>query len=162
MMAVKNGQLDATLQDSTCRPVLSPAISGPEARGGRPSGGGTTSCPCASSINCSCNALDQGINVLLRSGEDARAAVRKYNIWRWKLRRNCPFDSEPCSPVGDAEESLSWARWSQALWATLLAAAGIAIGLSVLSMPLAIVIGLLVRWGGFTGRSRSDFVGGVR
>jgi polar amino acid transport system substrate-binding protein len=148
MMAVRNGQLDATLQDlpaarfyRTSFPTLE--LAGP------PVGRGYYVIYVRRGENALCDALNRGIARMIASGE-LRALYERYGIWtdaQNELPRLTPSNLAPQMPQ---ETARGW----RLIWRygpTLLQAASLTIILSVCSMPLAMAIGLAVALGRLYG-----------
>jgi polar amino acid transport system substrate-binding protein len=148
MMAVKNGQLDATLQDLPAArfytahyPTL--ALAGP------PVGRGYYVMYVRKDDQALCEALDEGISELVRSGELQRI-YEKYDIWTDAQNELIKLAKGP--PLSEMrQETLHGWRLLVRYGSTLLWAAGMTVLLSVTAMPLAIVMGLCVALGRLYG-----------
>ena len=147
MMATKNGQVDATLQDlpaarfyRTEYPTLD--LVGP------PVGRGFYVMYLRKGDVALRDALDRGIARLAQTGALKRLYER-YDIWTDAQKDIANTTTEEPGGKADAN-SHGWALIARYGW-TLLGAAGMTVVLSVISMPLAIVIGLLVAIGRLYG-----------
>ena len=149
MLAVANGQIDATLQDEpavrfyrTQYPSLAPA--------GPPVGRGLYVIYLRRGDRALKDALDREIGMLMASG-DLRRLYERYDIWteaQAQLAREAP---EAPSFAGAARESLRGWGLVRKYGPLLVEAAGMTVLLSVASMPLAMAIGLGVALGRLYG-----------
>lgn len=147
MMATKNGQVDATLQDLPAARFYRdeyPALD----LVGPPVGRGLYVMYLRKGDASLRDALDRGISRLAQTGALKRLYER-YGIWtdaQDELTQSAPEES---ASKADAT-SHGWSLIRRYGW-TLLGAAALTVVLSVISMPLAIVIGLLVAIGRLYG-----------
>lgn len=147
MMATKNGQVDATLQDLPAARFYSAEY--PELESvGPPLGRGLYVMYLRKGDEDLRDALDRGIVRLAQTG----ALKRLYDRWGiWTDAQNELSKSIVNEGAGSADNTTrGWALLTQ-YGPTLLASAGMTIVLSVTSMPLAIVMGLLVALGRMYG-----------
>ena len=148
MMAVKNGQIDGTLQDLPAARFYKSqyttlALAGP------PVGRGYYVMYVRKQDKALCDALDQGIESLIQSGE-LRRIYEKYDIWTDAQTELSDLGKGPPSTAMRQETLHGW----RLLWRygpTLLSAAGMTVFLSVTAMPLAVIIGLAVALGRLYG-----------
>jgi polar amino acid transport system substrate-binding protein len=148
MIAVKNGQLDATLQDLPAARFYAkqyPTL----ALLGEPLGHGYYVIYVRQGETALCDALNRGIARLLDSGE-LRAIYERYGIWTAAQEELDRWNAGPRDP-GLRQETLHGWRLIARYGPTLLSAAVITIFLSLTSMPLAMAIGLLVALGRLYG-----------
>jgi polar amino acid transport system substrate-binding protein len=148
MMSVKNGQIDATLQDLPAARFYSsqyPSLS----LAGPPVGRGYYVIYVRKDDKALGDAFDQGIEGLLRSGELQRL-YEKYNIWTDAQQELSQFNSASLSNAMRQESLHGW-RLLARYGSTLLSAAAMTVLLSVTAMPLAIAVGLLVALGRLYG-----------
>ncbi|MBX6311874.1 MAG: ABC transporter permease subunit [Isosphaeraceae bacterium] len=148
MMAVANGQMDATLQDLPAARFYQDRFPTLELAG-PPVGRGYYVMYLRKGDEALRDALNRGIERLLRSG-DLRRLYERYGIWtdlQDELAQKIAL-----APGGSATQE-SDRGWSLLVryGPTLLEAAGMTILLSVTSMPLAMVIGLLIALGRLYG-----------
>ena len=139
MMAVKNGQADATLQDLPAArfyrdeyPTLEFA--------GPPVGRGSYVMYVRKEDRALCDALDLGIQRLAKDGV-LRSLYERYGIWTDAQEA---LTTESRSGVAHSDATPRGLALIGRYGGTLAGAAGLTIVLSVVSMPLAIAIGLLV------------------
>ncbi len=150
MLAVKNGQADATLQDLPAArfyrkefDTLEPA--------GPPVGRGYYVIYLRKEDKTLCDALNRGIERLVRTGE-LKALYEKYGIWTNAQSELSRLGNDPDPDPGAApQETLRGLPLLQRYGATLLAAAAMTVFLSVLSMPIAMAVGLLIALGRLYG-----------
>jgi polar amino acid transport system substrate-binding protein len=148
MMAVKNGQIDGTLQDLPAARFYraqypSLVLAGP------PVGRGYYVMYVRQPDKDLCDALDKGIESLLRSGE-LRRIYEKYNIWTDAQEELERLNAGKLSSTMRQETLRGWPLLRR-YGPTLLWAAGMTVLLSVTAMPLAVAIGLLVALGRLYG-----------
>ncbi|MEO6810167.1 MAG: ABC transporter permease subunit [Isosphaeraceae bacterium] len=147
MMAVNNGQMDATLQDLPAARFYRKDYPG-LALVGPPVGLGHYVIYLRHGDEALRDALDQGIVLLIQSGQ-LRRLLEKYDIWTDKqtsLKLGAPGGSE----LATQETLRGWpllARYGP----TLIQAAGMTVLLSVTSMPLAMALGLFIALGRLYG-----------
>lgn len=147
MMAVANGQMDATLQDLPAARFYRKDYPG-LALAGPPVGLGHYVIYLRQGDEALRDALDQGIDRLIRSGQ-LRLLLEKYDIWtdeQESLRFGSPAGSEFA-----ARETLHGWHLLKRYGPTLIQAAGMTVLLSVTSMPLAMALGLFVALGRLYG-----------
>ncbi len=148
MMAVKNGQIDGTLQDLPAARFYRPQYPSLELAG-PPVGRGYYVMYVRQADKALCDALDRGIESLLRSGE-LRRIFEKYDIWTDAQQELAQLGAGLPSSKMRQETLHGW----RLLWRygpTLLWAAGMTVLLSVTAMPLAVAIGLCVALGRLYG-----------
>ncbi|WP_169976190.1 ABC transporter substrate-binding protein/permease [Tautonia rosea] len=151
MIQVLSGQLDATLQDLPAARFYQPQF--PELQTiGPPEGLGYYVIYVRKNDGPLAEAINQGIVSLIDDGTLERI-YRKYDIWTDAQKRLIDLDAEQLSA-----EIVSLSRESERGWALvwkyrdhLLRAAGTTIFLSVVSMPIAILVGLVVALGRLYG-----------
>jgi polar amino acid transport system permease protein/polar amino acid transport system substrate-binding protein len=148
MMAVKNGQLDATLQDLPAArfyrdhyPTLE--LVGP------PIGHGYYVIYLSKDSTALCDALNRGIARMIASGE-LRALYERYGIWTDAQTELASWSPDKLSDSMRPEVLHGW-RLLARYGPMLLKAAILTIFLSVTSMPLAILLGLIVALGRLYG-----------
>jgi polar amino acid transport system substrate-binding protein len=147
MMAVKNGQADATLQDLPAARFYAGQFPSLDLVG-PPVGRGHYVMYLRRGDIALCEALNQGIERLIRSGE-LRRLYERYDIWTdAQLDLESAPDEIAATPLRDERRGLSLiVQYAP----TLLASAAMTIALAVGSMPLAMAIGLLVALGRMYG-----------
>ncbi|WP_152051661.1 ABC transporter substrate-binding protein/permease [Tautonia marina] len=151
MIQVLSGQLDATLQDLPAARFYQPQF--PELENvGPPEGLGYYVIYLRKNDEPLAEAINQGIADLIEDGTLERI-YRKYDIWTDAQTRLAKLDAEQL-----ASETEALSRESERGWALvwkyrdhLLRAAGTTIFLSVVSMPMAILVGLIVALGRLYG-----------
>lgn len=147
MMATVNGQVDATLQDLPASRFYLPRFSTLVAAG-PPVGRGYYVIYCRKEDAQLVEALNRAIGDLISNG-DLKRIYDKYNIWT-DLQEEL-LDVDPVLPAVDVPKqglALVWQyRWS------LFDAAWMTFWISVMSMPLAMAIGLIVALGRLYGPS---------
>jgi polar amino acid transport system substrate-binding protein len=148
MMATRNGQVDATLQDLPAARFYRKEYATLELAG-PPVGRGHYVMYVRKPDVALRDALDRGIERLIRSGE-LRRLYERYGIWteaQDELGRGAPSRSE--AAVG--QETLRGWRLLARYGPTLLDAAGMTVLLSAASFPLAMAVGLLIALGRLYG-----------
>lgn len=148
MMAVRNGQLDATLQDLPAARFYRdqyPTL----ALVGEPLGRGYYVMYMRQGEQALCDALNRGIARLLASGE-LKALYERYDIWTEAQNELSDWRPEKAADALRAETPHGFALIRR-YGTTLLAAASLTIFLSITSMPLAMAIGLMVALGRLYG-----------
>jgi polar amino acid transport system substrate-binding protein len=140
MTAVQNGQYDATLQDLPAARFYRERFPGLETVGAPESHGYYVIYVRRNELALR-SALDQGVGRLIASGA-LRRLYEKYGIWTDAQTELAGF-SGPIEPVAGGAGANGWALLRQ-YQTLLLDAALVTAGLSVSSMPLAIVMGLLI------------------
>lgn len=150
MLSVVNGQLDATLQDlPAARFYIDhyPSL----ACVGRPEGHGYYVIFTRKSERALRDALDHAITRLLDSG-DLRRLYERYGIWTDAQHELQPWNEANFATTGVQETLRGWPLLRK--YSTLLAtAAAMTFVLSVTSMPLAMIVGLIVALGRLYGPS---------
>lgn len=147
MMAVKNGQADATLQDLPA--ALFYRAEFPTLRlAGDPVGRGLYVIYVRKGDDALCAALNRGIERLVRTGELKRIYER-YGIWN-PLQEELAATDAPAAETARSDTLAGWSLVRRYGW-TLLLSAGLTLFLSCVSMPLAMAIGLLVALGRLYG-----------
>ncbi len=148
MMAVKNGQADATLQDLPAARFYRAGYPSLELAG-PPVGRGFYVMYLRKGDERLRDSLDRGIARLARSGA-LKALYERYGIWtdlQGELVREVAGEPKAERDAG----SLKGWRLIERYGFTLILAAGLTVFLSVTSMPLAIAMGLLVALGRLYG-----------
>jgi polar amino acid transport system substrate-binding protein len=140
MLAVQNGQFDATLQDLPAALFYQSHYPG-LALAGPPESRGSYVIYVRKQDESLRNALDQGLARLVESGA-LRGLYEKYGIWT-DAQKVLATSSGPLE-VPIAEASISGWSLVRQYRARLIAAALMTLGLSVTSMPLAMALGLLI------------------
>jgi polar amino acid transport system permease protein/polar amino acid transport system substrate-binding protein len=140
MLAVQNGQFDATLQDLPAALFYRRQFPG-LAMAGEPVSRGYYVIYVRKEDQSLRNALDLGLDRLVKSGE-LRRLYEKYGIWNEAQQELATFTG-PLEPVAQEAGVLGWALVYQ-YRARLVDAAIMTIVLSVTSMPLAMALGLLI------------------
>ena len=153
MMQVRSGQLDATLQDLPASRFYGPRFEGIRSVGS-PVGGGYYVIYLRNEDVELARVIDRAIEALIADGT-IEAIDRKYDVWTDAQRELATLDPDRliAGVAGLGRES---ERGIALIWkyrGHLLRAAGRTILLSVASMPIAIVIGLLVALGRLHGPS---------
>ncbi|MEW4568268.1 ABC transporter substrate-binding protein/permease [Tautonia sp. JC769] len=151
MIQVLSGQLDATLQDLPAARFYQPQF--PELENvGPPEGLGYYVIYVRKDEDRLAEALDRGIAGLIEDGTLERI-YRKYDIWTDAQERLAGLDAEAL-----AAEIAGLSRESERGWRLvwkyrdhLLRAAGTTVFLSVVSMPIAILVGLVLAIGRLYG-----------
>jgi polar amino acid transport system substrate-binding protein len=143
MLAVQNGQFDATLQDGPAALFYRRRFPG-LALAGEPQSSGYYVIYCRKEDQSLRNAIDQGLERLIKSGE-LRRLYNKYGIWNEAQQELSSF-SAPLELVTQGASSGGLALVYQ-YRARLIDAAIITIILSVTSMPIAMALGLLIAVG---------------
>lgn len=149
MMAVQNGQVDATLQDYPAVQFYKEAYPKLEAVGPLVGEGSYVMYLRPEDVALR-DALDQAIGQAIENGE-LEAVYRKYDIWtdaQEKLASLGP--SKEAVPSVHRESKRGW-RLVLHYAPTLLQAAGMTVFLSFASMPLAMLAGLLIALGRLYG-----------
>ena len=147
MMATKNGQVDATLQDLPAARFYRdqyPALG----LVGKPVGRGQYVIYLRKADFRLRDALDRGIVRLAQTGA-LRRLYKRYGIWTEAQEELLRSVDEETQHLSDGK-ARGWALVSR-YGLTLLQAAAITVALSVTAMPLAIAIGLLVALGRLYG-----------
>ncbi len=147
MTAVQNGQYDATLQDLPAALFYRERFSGLRFAG-EAVGRGYYVLYTREGDRTLRDALDQALGRLIASGSLARV-LRKYGIWTEAQAELASF-AGPLEPKGAAEDPRGLAlvaRYAR----PLLHAALVTIALSIASMPLAMLTGLLIAIAGMYG-----------
>jgi polar amino acid transport system permease protein/polar amino acid transport system substrate-binding protein len=147
MMAVKNGQIDATLQDLPAARFYAPQYPALDLVG-PPVGHGYYVVYVRKGDQELCDAINRGIDRLLASGELKRLYER-YGIWTDAQEELARWS--PGKPAQGLQETKHGWRLVARYAPNLLWAAGLTIFLSITSMPLAMAIGLLVALGRLYG-----------
>ena len=146
MMAVTNGQADATLQDVPAARFYARDYPGLVAAG-PPVGHGYYVMYLREEDGRLRDALDRGIDRVVRSGE-LRRLYEKYGIWSDAQAELASLASAGSSLDGHAaQEDGHGIGLLTRYGPTLLGASGMTVFLSCVSMPLAMVIGLFVALG---------------
>ena len=140
MLAVQNGQFDATLQDLPAALFYEPRYPGLKLAG-KPESSGFYVIYVRKQDESLRDALDQGIARLVESGE-LRRLYEKYGIWTEAQQRLSTFTEPLEMAAADASKS-GWSLVYQ-YRARLIDAAIMTMFLSVTSMPLAMALGLLI------------------
>ncbi|WZO96533.1 ABC transporter substrate-binding protein/permease [Isosphaeraceae bacterium EP7] len=156
MMAAKNGQIDATLQDLPAARFYAPNYPALEVVG-PPLGGGSYVMYLRRQDAPLRDRLDRGLARLIRSGE-LRRLYEKYGIWT-ALQEDLAKAETPGQSArkatGDSESAAhETSRGLALIWrygSTLLKASAMTVFLAAASMPLAIAIGLAVALGRLYG-----------
>ena len=147
MTAVQNGQYDATLQDLPAALFYRDRFPGLELSGPPVSHGFYVVYFRKGDAELR-DAIDQGLGRMIASGALERI-LRKYGIWTGAQAELASFPG-PLEPAAGAGPERGWAlvaRYRAVLWD----ATWVTIGLSLASMPLAMVIGLVVALAGLHG-----------
>ncbi|HEU5118431.1 MAG TPA: ABC transporter substrate-binding protein/permease, partial [Isosphaeraceae bacterium] len=150
MMAVQNGQADATLQDLPAARFYRENFPGLTLMG-EPVGHGFYVMYLRNEDATLLEALNHAIERVIASGE-LEAIYRRYDIWteaQNELASLGPLDP-PSSSKQDRDRGVGLIR---RYGATLLVSAGMTVFLSFASMPLAMAIGLMVALGRLYGPS---------
>lgn len=153
MMQVLSGQLDATLQDLPASRFYGPQFPGLVSVG-PPEGRGYYVIYVRPEDVAMAETLDRAINAVIADGT-LEGIYRKYDVWTDAQEELASLDT---ARIADSYSELS--READRGWALiwkyrgyLLGAAGTTIVLSVASMPIAIVAGLLIALGRLYGPS---------
>jgi polar amino acid transport system substrate-binding protein len=153
LMAVRNGQADATLQDEPAALFYAPEYVELE-RAGPPVGRGYYVMYLRPEDRALRDALDAGLGRLIANGELQRLYER-YGIWTEAQEELAALGGAEASPPDAAESSRPDRIRGLPLLAryglTLLLAAGMTVFLSLTSMPLAIGLGLVIALGRLYG-----------
>jgi len=147
MMAVQNGQFDATLQDLPAARFYRDRFPGLELVG-PPESHGYYVIYARNEDRSLRDALDEGLARLIESGE-LRRIYEKYGIWTEAQKELLAFHG-PLELVTGRRTAGGWAllrQYQSRLWD----AAVVTIVLSVTSMPLAMALGLLIAIGRLYG-----------
>lgn len=148
MMAAKNGQVDATLQDLPAARFYRDEYRKSLDLVGEPVGRGLYVMYVRKGDAALRDALDRGIETLARTGA-LRRLYERYGIWTDAQDDLAKSAFAETSARADSTAH-GWALISRYGW-TLLLSAGMTVVLSVVSMPLAIAIGLMVAIGRLYG-----------
>ena len=148
MMAVRNGQLDATLQDLPAARFYLPQYPALELAGA-PVGHGYYVVYLRKGETELCDALNRGIARMIASGE-LRALYERYGIWT-DAQQELSAATPEVQALAISRESLRGWKLIERYYPTLLQAAGLTILLSLTSMPLAMALGLLIALGRLYG-----------
>ena len=140
MLAVQNGQFDATLQDLPAALFYSRRFPG-LALAGPPEGRGFYVIYVRKEDRSLRDALDAGLARLIESGE-LRRVYEKYGIWNEAQQELSTFTAPLELLTGEASTG-GWALVYQ-YRARLIDAAIMTLVLSITSMPLAMALGLLI------------------
>jgi polar amino acid transport system substrate-binding protein len=147
MTAVQNGQYDATLQDVPPARFYIDRFPKLELAG-PPLGPGYYVIYTRSNDRALRDALDEGLARLIARG-DLRRLYEKYGIWSESQRELENFTG-PLDVVSGVQAESGWALVSR-YSSRLVEAAGVTIALSLGSMPLAMLLGLLIAIGRLYG-----------
>jgi polar amino acid transport system substrate-binding protein len=147
MMAVQNGQYDATLQDLPAARFYRDRFPGLELVGA-PESHGYYVIYVRSDDRALRDALDRSLATLIDSGE-LRRIYEKYGIWTDAQKELTSFQA-PLELAPGARGVRGWALLHQ-YRSYLLEAAFVTLALSVTSMPVAMVLGLLIAVGRLYG-----------
>ncbi len=146
MMKVRSGQIDATLQDL---PAAQYYIRQPEfsmlSLAGPAEGSGYYVMYVRKGDVALRDALDDALDALTRSGE-LRAILEKYHIWNDAQLSLGGWSKDKTAPVATSRPMFDLTLLRDFI-PTLLASAGVTIGLACASMPLAIIAGLFIAIG---------------
>ena len=149
MLQVQNGQLDATLQDLPAARFYQSQYPGIELVG-PPVGHGYYVMYVRKDDTALADALDRGIDRLTRSG-DLRRIYEKYDIWTPAQEELATWDDTKQDALIEgfaaAHETERGAALIRKYGASLLLAARTTVLLSLGSMPLAMLLGLIVALG---------------
>jgi polar amino acid transport system substrate-binding protein len=147
MTAVQNGQYDATLQDVPVARFYLDRFPGLELAG-PPQSHGYYVIYTRANDRALRDALDQGLARLIARG-DLRRLYEKYGIWSEAQRELEELTGPPEVIAGRQAES-GWDLVSR-YWSRLVEAACVTIALSLGSMPLAMLLGLVIAIGRIYG-----------
>ncbi len=147
MTAVQNGQYDATIQDLPAARFYAGRFPSLELVG-PPESHGYYVIYVRAQDHALRDALDQGIGRLAASG-DLRRLYERYGIWTEAQNELAAFQG-PIEPAPGKRGESGWTLLRRYL-PRLLDAARVTIALSVTSMPLAMVLGLLIAIGRLYG-----------
>jgi polar amino acid transport system substrate-binding protein len=147
MLAVQNGQYDMTLQDLPAARFYAGRFAGLEAVG-PPESHGFYVIYVRDRDATLRDALDQGLARLIASGE-LRRLYERYGIWTEAQDELSTFTG-PIPRVTGERGPVGWALLIEYRW-RLIKAAYVTFALSVSSMPLAIILGLLIAIGRLYG-----------
>lgn len=148
MMAVRNGQLDATLQDLPAARFYHPQYPALDLVG-KPLGHGYYVIYVRLGEAALCAALNRGIERLISSGE-LKSLYQRYGIWTDAQEELGRLGPQAPLPARRQESRHGWALIRR-YGPTLLLAAMLTVFLSLASMPLAMALGLLVALGRLYG-----------
>ena len=143
MLAVQNGQFDATLQDLPAALFYHRRFPG-LALAGKPESRGYYVIYVRKEDETLRDALDQGLARLIESGE-LRRLYEKYGIWT-EAQQDCRRSRPRSSSLSGEASAQGWSLIYQ-YRARLIDAAIMTLVLSVTSMPLAMALGLLIARG---------------
>ncbi len=147
MTAVQNGQYDATLQDTPAARFYIDRYPGLELAG-LPVSHGFYVIYTRAGDGALRDALDEGLARLIASG-DLRRLYEKYGIWS-EAQRELETIPGPLEVVAGGPAEGGWALITRYA-SRLLEAAGVTIALSLSSMPLAMLLGLMIAIGRIYG-----------
>jgi len=147
MTAVQNGQCDATLQDVPAARFYLDRFPG-LVLAGPPQSRGFYVIYTRADDRALRDALDRGVARLIASG-DLRRLYEKYGIWS-EAQRELEKLPGPLEVISGKPEESGWALVSR-FWSRLVAAALVTIALSLGSMPLAMLLGLVIAIGRLYG-----------
>jgi polar amino acid transport system substrate-binding protein len=147
MTAVQNGQCDATLQDVPVARFYLDRFPGIQLAG-PPQWHGYYVIYTRSSDHALRDVLDQSLARLIARG-DLRRLYEKYGIWS-EAQRELEQLTGPLEVVSSKQEEAGWALVMR-FWSRLVEAAGVTLALSLGSMPLAMLMGLVIAIGRLYG-----------
>ena len=147
MTAVQNGQYDATLQDVPAARFYLDRFPGLELAG-PPESHGYYVIYTRANDRALRDALDQGLARLIARG-DLRRLYEKYGIWT-EAQRELETFTGPLEVISGRPAEGGWALVGR-YWSRLVEAACVTIALSLGSMPLAMLLGLLIAIGRLYG-----------
>ncbi len=147
MTAVQNGQYDATLQDVPAARFYLDRFTGLELAG-PPQSHGYYVIYTRANDRALREALDQGLARLIARG-DLRRLYEKYGIWS-EAQRELENFTGPLEVISGRPAEGGWALVGR-YWSLLVEAACVTIALSLGSMPLAMLLGLVIAIGRIYG-----------
>ena len=147
MTAVQNGQYDATLQDVPAARFYLDRFPGLELAG-PPESHGYYVIYTRANDRALRDALDQGLARLIARG-DLRRLYEKYGIWS-EAQRELENFTGPLEVISGRPAEGGWALVGR-YWSRLVEAACVTIALSLGSMPLAMLLGLVIAIGRIYG-----------
>jgi len=147
MTAVQNGQYDATLQDVPAARFYLDRFPGLELAG-PPESHGYYVIYTRANDRALRDALDQGLARLIARG-DLRRLYEKYGIWS-EAQRELEKLTGPPEVISGRQAEGGWTLVSR-YWSSLVEAACVTIALSLCSMPLAMLLGLVIAIGRIYG-----------
>ncbi len=147
MTAVQNGQYDATLQDVPAARFYLDRFTGLDLAG-PPQSHGYYVIYTRANDRALREALDQGLARLIARG-DLRRLYEKYGIWS-EAQRELENFTGPLEVISGRPAEGGWALVGR-YWSLLVEAACVTIALSLGSMPLAMLLGLVIAIGRIYG-----------